>query len=347
MKIFFIIRGLHDVGGIERVTTIVANGLAERNYEIRIVCFEKDEPYFKLHPNIKIHYINSLLFKKRELKKLYKNEKPDINIFLGSHRSLINIPPSKGIPCITWEHFNAKINWHPLHKYSKKLAVKYCNKIVVLTNTDVKNYKNIFNANNVTCIPNPLTLNKIEETTLSNKTLLAVGRLASQKGFDLLIDAWARTKTKNLGWNLKIVGNGRHLSKLLKQISKNNLQNSIEIVPPTKNIISEYKNASALVMSSRFEGLPLVLIEAMSAGLPIVSFDCETGPREIVIHNETGLLVPPLNVNELAKAIDNLLLNESKLKEFSKNSLLKSKKFSINNILNQWEKLFKEIMENK
>ncbi len=343
MKVFFIIRGLHDIGGIERVTTIVANELAQRGYDIGIVCLQKGTPYFQLNKSIKLHYIDSKIFRKKALKALYAKEKPDVNVFLGSHRSLMNIPASKGIPCITWEHFNAHINWHPWHKYSRKLAVEQCDKIVTLTRADVENYQQFFGAKNVLCIPNPITIDNITPTSLTNKTLLAVGRLAGQKGFDMLVDAWGKTQAKDTNWKLRIVGSGSHKARLITQIDEHHLNNSICIVPPTKNIIEEYKNASALVMSSRFEGLPLVLIEAMSAGLPIISFDCQTGPAEIIHHDKTGLLVPPENTDLLAKAIDELLLNEEKIKQFSKQSLIESQRFSIDNIVDLWEKLLHEV----
>ncbi len=343
MKVFFIIRGLHDIGGIERVTTIIANELAERGYDIGIVCLQKGTPYFELHKDIKLHYISSKIFRKKELKALYKKEKPDINIFLGSHRSLMNIPASKGIPCITWEHFNAHINWHPWHKYSRKLAVQHCDKIVTLTLADVENYQQLFNATNVLCIPNPITVDNISPASLTNKTLLAVGRLAGQKGFDMLIDAWKSTQAKDNGWKLRIIGNGSHKQRLLTQITENNVQDTVELLPATKNIAKEYNNASAFVMSSRFEGFGLVLVEAMSFGLPIISFDCPVGPAEIINHNKTGLLVPPENTDLLTRAIDELLLNEEKIKQFSKQSLIESQRFSIDNIVNLWEELLHEL----
>lgn len=345
MKIFFIIRGLHDAGGIERITSVVTSELSKRGYEIGIICLEKGEPFFSLHKNIQVHYIKSTFFRKNELKKIYEAEKPDINIFLGSHRSMLNIPASKGIPSITWEHFNSNINWHPLHKYSRKLAVKHCDKIVVLTQKDVYNYQKKWNAKNVICISNPLTINNIPRSPLDKKRILAVGRLSSQKGFDLLLDSWHQVKCKEFDWKLRIVGSGSHQEKLQKKIEKFHLQDSVKIVPATKDICSEYQNASAFVMSSRFEGLPLVLIEAMSAGLPIVSFNCETGPEEIVVDGKTGILVPPLNTSLLAKAIDDLLMNEEKLQQFSESSLIQSQKFSLGNIISNWEELFKEIAQ--
>ena len=100
-----------------------------------------------------------------------------------------------------------------------------------------------------------------------------------------------------------------------------------------------------MVMSSRYEGFGLVLVEAMAAGLPIVSFDCETGPAEIVEHNETGMLVPPLNIEMLAKALDEVMSDEKKRKKFSENALRRAKLFELNTVVALWENLFREILK--
>ncbi|MDO5664832.1 MAG: glycosyltransferase family 4 protein [Bacteroidia bacterium] len=347
MKIFFVIRGLHDPGGIERVTSVLADGLVERGYEIGIVCLQQGEPFFPLSKSVKRFYLPSnVLLRVRNLKKLYARENPDIIVFVGSHRLLMNIPAAKGIPNITWEHFNAKVNWHPLHKLSRRWAVKYSNKIVTLTQQDVENYVQIFDAKNVICIPNSITIPNIETTPLTEKRVLAVGRLASQKGFDLLLDAWEKTKNRKNGWNLRIVGSGSHLNRLQKQILENGISDSVEIISTTKNIVEQYKQASVMVMSSRYEGLPLVLIETMASGLPIVSFDCQTGPAEIVEHNKTGILVPALNVEKLAEALDEVMEDGQKRKTFSENALLRAKLFDLHRIVDLWENLFREILVN-
>lgn len=344
MKIFFVMRGLHDPGGIERVTSVLANGLVARGYRIGIVCLQKGAPFFALQPAVEVHYLESgALFRVARLKKLYAEEHPDIVVFVGSHRLFMNIPAAKGIPNITWEHFNANVNWHPWHRFSRKLAVKYSDKIVTLTWQDKESYIRKFGAKNVECIPNPVTIDNIERTPLTNKRVLAVGRLAKQKGFDLLLDAWAKTENRKNGWTLRIVGSGSHLKQLQQQLRDNRIENSAEIIPATKDIVSQYREASVMVMSSRYEGFGLVLLEGMAAGLPIVSFDCEAGPAEIVVHNQTGLLVPALNVEKLAVALDEMMENENKRKTFSENALLRAKLFEPDRIVDLWEKLFREI----
>ncbi len=345
MKIFFVVRGLHNHGGIERVTSVIANNLADRGYQIGIVCLQKGKPYFTLDKGVELHYIpNNRLFRIRNLKKLYAKQRPDVAIFLGSHRSFMNITASKGIPSITWEHFNANVNWHPLHKLSRKLAVKYSQRIVTLTQRDVENYIRLFEAENVICIPNPITIEKIEPSPRINKRVIAIGRLAGQKGFDMLLDAWAKTQSRHQGWKLRIIGSGGHLKKLEKQIKHNRIEDSAEIVGATKDIANEYGHASIMVMSSRYEGLPLVLIEGMAYGLPIVSFDCDTGPSQIIENNKTGILVPPNNIDKLTEELDRLMADENLRNSFSANALQSVERFSTDNIIKQWEELLQEVV---
>lgn len=344
MKVFFITRGLHNHGGIERVTSVVANALADRGYSTGIVCLQRGTPYFHLKETVALHYTDCPRFLRiSALKKIYAKEQPDVAVFLGSHRSFMNIPAAGKIPSITWEHFNATVNWHPLHKWSRKWAVKHSKYIVTLTQRDAGNYAQMFGATNAVCIPNPITVEGVRPSSLSSKRVLAVGRLAGQKGFDMLLDAWTKTKSRHEGWQLRIVGSGKHHQQLQQQIRRNRLENSVEIVPATKDIAVEYGDASVMVMSSRYEGLPLVLIEGMAYGLPIVSFDCDTGPAEIIEHNKTGILVPPNDSDELALALDRVMTDKHIRSRFSENALERVQRFSTDNIIAQWERLFETI----
>ena len=358
MKIFFVIKSLHTAGGTERATIVIANELASRNYEVGMISLANEgKPFFDTHPSIKLHY----LYPKRDnrpglvrdfsrrliLRKLYKDENPDIIIIVGSGRSMLNIPAARGFTTITWEHFNANVNWHLMHPLSKKLAAMYSDRVVTLTNQDVENYKRKFGAKNAICISNPITIDSSVKSTLTEKRVLAVGRLVNQKGFDLLLDAWSKVENRNNGWKLRIIGSGGMLPVLSNKIDEYNLSDSIELVPATNNIIPHYQDSSIYVMSSRYEGLPLVLIEAMAMGLPIVSFDCETGPRDIIVDNVTGKLVPHLDVERLAVELNNLMNDEAKRKLFSENAIKRAENFEIKVIADKWEKLFKELKSSK
>ena len=354
MKIFFTIKSLHAAAGTERVTIAVANELAKRNYEEGIIIFVKEgTPHFEVNTAVKLIYLHNKADKRasltrdfsrrKQLKQIYKAEQPDVVIFVGSGRSMLNIPAAKGIPSITWEHFNAKINWHLFHPLSKWLAARFCDRIVTLTNQDAENYRKMYGAGNAVCIPNPITIDTSVQSPLRDKIVLSVGRLTEQKGFDMLLDAWSKVQNRKQGWKLRIVGNGKLKNVLLDKIDLLDLQDSVEITPPTHDIVSLYRSASIYVMSSRYEGLPMVLIEAMAMGLPIVSFDCETGPAEIVTDHVTGILVPPLDVNRLAIELDNLMQDKEKRELFSINSVEKAGLYSMDKIMEKCETLLMQL----
>jgi glycosyltransferase involved in cell wall biosynthesis len=154
-------------------------------------------------------------------------------------------------------------------------------------------------------IPNPNSLDspQVNDIKFREKTVLAVGRLSYQKGFDLLIEAWNKVGAHEEGWKLQIVGSGEEDEKLYRLVKNLNLDSSLEFIPATKNIEQYYPKASFFVLSSRYEGYPLVLVEAMGFSLPCIAFDCKTGPREIIGNHKDGLLVETGNVTELAEQI--------------------------------------------
>ena len=166
-----------------------------------------------------------------------------------------------------------------------------------------------------------------------------MGRLTHQKGYDLLIEAWAKIAQSLPDWKITIVGIGEDEQMLKKMAKDNNVQDSIHFVGQQKNMDSFYREASFFCMSSRFEGLPMVLLEAQNYGLPIVSFDCDTGPAELVNTNN-GILVEKENIDQLSLAILEIInLNRSDYNKMLDNSILSSKEFNIEKIIIRWEEL--------
>jgi len=351
MKIIFVIKSLHSAGGTERITTLVANELSKKGFDVGIVSIvNKNQPFFEIAENVLVHYIakrNKISFfdklsRINRLKELFKIEQPDIIIQAIAEKSFCVSFAARKYKLITWEHFNLSFKSSITHFVSRFIAVKFSKAIVTLTKQDADNYKRLLNAKNVITIPNPCTIVISEKALLLSKNVIAIGRFQKQKGFDLLLKAWSKVQSKKDGWKLKIIGSGSREKQLRSIINTFNLNESVELLPATNDIISEYKQASIYVMSSRFEGLPLVLIEAMSMGIPIISFDCDTGPRDIVQHNSTGILVPPLDVENLALEIDNMINDESKRKLFSENAIKRSKVFEIEPIIRTWIDFFTE-----
>lgn len=356
MKLVFVIKALDNIGGTERVTIQIANVLSKRSHEVHIVSLVgNNKPFFSVLPQVTLHYIHqgsdNSIFPYRDLrrhyrlKKCFKNIEPDFIIVVDASRATFKIPACRPYKTIYWEHFNSLMHSKPMQTLSRKLVSKYGNYVVTLTQADALSYKQKFGTENVSCIHNPITIDLPEYTPKTKHQAVAVGRYTAQKGFDLLIEAWAKVKEKK-DWKLVIAGKGKQTKLLKSLINKYNLTDTVELVPPTNNIQGLFNDSGLYVMSSRFEGLPLVLIEAAAMGLPAVSFACQTGPDEIIEHNKTGLLVPAMQIDALAEAIQTCIQDESLRMNFSKQAAdYVGKKFAEDTIIDQWEALFNTLKQ--
>ncbi len=195
-------------------------------------------------------------------------------------------------------------------------------------------------------IPNILTIQPHEFANYSSKRVISVGRYTYQKGFDMLIEAWKLVHKIKPDWELYIWGSG-DVSIYYELCKKYELQNVIHLMPPSINIEEEYSKSSIYVMSSRYEGFGLVLSEAMSCGLPCVSFDCPYGPSEIINNNIDGFLVEKNNVKQLAEKIIILINNEELRKKMGLAAKNNVKRYSVEVIMEKWIQLFNELINVK
>jgi glycosyltransferase involved in cell wall biosynthesis len=253
---------------------------------------------------------------------------------------------NKGVCLIGEEHLNFEIYPDRLKKAIKKYYGKL-DYLITLTDSDTEEYKQIFKNENVKVrkITNSVPKFSGEISPLEDKVVIAAGRLAPQKGFDLLIEAFKKVVQYYPDWKLKIFGYGREKRNLQNLILKNRLYNHVLLMGPTQNIEKELSKASIYVLSSRFEGFGMVIVEAMQCGVPVVSFDCPKGPAEIIAHNEDGILVENGNVEALADGIIELIRDKDKRKAFGKKALENVKRFEISNIGKLWMELLDEIGE--
>jgi glycosyltransferase involved in cell wall biosynthesis len=194
-------------------------------------------------------------------------------------------------------------------------------------------------------IPNPLKEIDREEKA-EEKFILAAGRLVPQKGMDLLIKAFGKSQAREK-WNLVILGEGQELSNLQKLVRENKLNEKVEFKGNRKDIDKFFATASVFVLSSRYEGFPNVLAEAMGAGLPCISFDCDFGPRELIEHQRNGILVETGNVDKLAEKIDELASNKGKRNTMGEEAKKIREKLNMNAIMQQWEEVFAEMVNQK
>jgi glycosyltransferase involved in cell wall biosynthesis len=213
-------------------------------------------------------------------------------------------------------------------------------------------------AKNIPVIPNPIlyplpisepyiSITNIKKNTDSRRILLSVGRLSYEKGFDRLLNAFAHLSKLFPDWDLVILGEGPLRSQLEQQIRDLRLQKRVYLPGAAGNMHDWYDYSDLYVMTSRFEGFPNTLLEALSYGLPAVSFDCETGPRDILRHQIDGLLVPQDDEAALVDALNRLMANEALRKRFSAKAVEARERYSIKKITGIWEKLFEEIKFNE
>lgn len=354
-KICFLIGDISHSGGTERVTTLIANQMAKDNKIYILSLSGNSPPFFEQNSSI----INDSLFNKKvsmkkkllstilKIRKYLITNKIDTLIVVDSISCVFTVPACIGLKLqhICWEHFNLKVNLgSSFRDLGRWMAAKFCNKIITLTERDKRFWDtkyNLISSNKVIAIPNPSPYNlQDNQPTLANKTILCVGRLTYQKGFDLLIPAWADIASKLNGWKVIIVGTGEDENILKEMAIEYNVSDSIKFVGQQKNMDLFYRKASFFCMSSRFEGLPMVLLEAQSYGLPIVSFDCDTGPGEIICDSSNGFLCSKENINELSRDLFRLADLESlKFNEFTEKSKKKSLEYDISNIINKWNSI--------
>ncbi len=355
MNIVFSIKALNNSGGTERVTAILTHELAERGNNVHIVSFVGggEKPFFEIDSRVKCHYLAGVkdrhLFPVRDIRRiikmrrLYKEINPDVVIIVDAGRSFVNIPAAKGYKTITWEHFNVEHNWHWGHSLSRRIAAKHSDVIVALTHHDASVYAGRLGAKRSICIYNPVTIDNSAPSELSQKICMTAGRLTKDKNFIDLVRAWGMTKARQKGWKLRIIGRGELEGMLKEEVERLGISASVEFLPPQKDMPSQYRDASLCAMSSLHEGLPLVLIEAMSMGLPIVCYDSPHGPREVVSDGETGILVKYLDVSALAESLDKVMLNDELRHQMSARALKEVDKFSVKRIVDIWVKLLDEL----
>lgn len=376
MKIIYCTHSTYNPGGMERVLLNKVTYLsALPEWEVSVVTTDQHQrPSFYPFPekvrmtDLEINYsddndkgiwkkITSYLCKRKEHKRkltaLLLKEKPDIVVSLYPSESSF-IPDIKdGSKKVLELHFNKFFRI----QYGRKgiiglidrwrtrqdeRIVRRFDKFVVLTNEDKGYWGGL---PNIEVIPNAAIHVSKNYSEVKNKRVIAVGRLDYQKGFDRLIQAWKLVQHTGRfsDWKLDIFGQGEWREMLQQMIDKQGLQNTVKINPPTNAILNEYVHSSLLVMSSNYEGFPMVMIEAMACGLPVVSFDYKCGPKDIIQPGINGLLVPNGDIQALAYAMMVMMSDEAYRKMLSQNARKVVDTYSEEAVMAQWIHLFTSI----
>lgn len=354
-NICFLIAKFDNKSGTERVTADIANILANQ-YNVTILTLKGTvENGFPVDKEVTVNSLHNDLYQNKIKKRMklcldlmhyLKTHSVDIVINVDITLSLLSIPLKKmyGFKVISWEHFNYYEHHTLESRFTRFLSAKYADTLVVLGKNDLESYRSHFKKHTkLEYIYNPIALELEPVSTLESKNVLAVGRLELQKGFDLLLQAWQKVERRFPEWALQIVGSGSQEKQLEQMIKEFSLRN-VKMVAYTDEIEKFYLNSSLFVLSSRFEGFVLVLLEAQAKGLPIVSFDCKEGPAEIVDRGKNGELVKNGDVNALADAICKLIGDEKLLKKYGKKAQKDLGRFDKDSIGRKWCEIIDECL---
>ena len=371
MKILYHIASIANSGGTEKIITAKANWLARNGHDVVIVTTGQGDrpPYFSIDSRIKcidirINYyslgeslVGKLMFRpiaklqhSRRIKSVLYQERPDIAIMVGFD---IGIKTKDGSKKISECHF---MRWYKLYKRGrnplwqilgtissihKKYKSKQYEAFICLTEEDRENWGN--DMTNIKVIPNFIERTCEPQALLQNKQAIAVGRLVGVKRFDRLIAAWEHVYNVHPNWTLKIYGDGPLKDSLNKLILDKGLENVVKLCEATKEIMKMYRESSVMVSTSASEGLPMVLLEAMSCGVPIVSFDYKCGPRTLIDDGENGFIVPEGDIKGLAEKICQLIEIDELRKSMGEKAYKKSLLFDKDVVMHKWETLFVEL----
>lgn len=378
-RVIFLITAAWGMGGIIRTTLNLAGHLAARGYEVEILSVGRgrDEPFFgAFPPGVEVVALEDKrrsrtdagllerLLRSRSSVLIHPHERAakGFNLWVdlmlvrrlrGRSGTLITTRPGlnmlavdlapPGLRLVGQEHMNLAEHPESIRRAMKR---KYgrLDALTVLTEGDRERYeRHLEGSVPVVRIPNTVREMGGGSADLTSRTVLAAGRLSPQKGYDLLIRAFAQVADQHPDWRLVIHGEGPKRAMLEGVVADHQLSGAVTLAGPAKDVGREMERASIFVLSSRFEGLPLVLLEAMSKGMAVVSFDCPTGPRDVIDDRRNGLLVPPKRIQQLADAIVELIEDEELRARVAAGAVETARDYSMAAVGPVWEELLRAV----
>lgn len=354
-KIGLYITDITKGAGTERVVINLANYLTANGYIVTIVSFSSinGAPFFFMDKRIRLIHLNlkSYIFKGPVFKVflfLYNlirfvcfNRDLDFDVVIGSSRNTniyALIGKKNGQKLIGCEHFAWNVPIPKVFRLIRDSLYRRLDRLVVLTKRDESYY--LATGVNALCIPNAVSIKVDNCLNQKENIAIAIGRHSTQKAFDKLLNIWSKARSFNQNWQLCIIGEGElfedniEISKTLK------LDNSVIFIPPTKDILEYYRKSSLYLMTSLYEAFPMVLIEAKACCLPIISYDCDTGPKEIIRNNEDGFLIPFDDEDAFLDKLRFLIENRHERDKLALAAFENSNEFSIELIMPKWLELF-------
>ena len=370
MKILLFINSL-ECGGAERVTANLANYWAAKGWRVDLVTLEpKTSDFYALHPGITRRELklsggskNALVGLRQNMRRviglrsLLRERAPHVALAMMTTSNIVLALAAHGLHAV--KAVGSERNHPPRIKlglaWSLLRRFAYCRlaAVVALASLSAEWIESNTNARRVTVIPNvaswplqDIPPNRPVETCcgMDRKILLSVGRLEHQKGFDVLLDAFAPLARMHPDWDLVIVGEGSERAALEATVASANLAGRVFLPGQVGNIAAWYRRADLYVLSSRFEGFPNTLAEALASGVPAVGFNCDTGPGDIIRHEVDGLLVDAMDIAGMRSALDRLMEFEALRIRYGARALEARERFSQERVVSMWENLFHELL---
>jgi len=363
MRLTLVIPSL-ELGGAERVVATLANAWAERGRDVTVVIFaQNDGPSYPLSAKVTLRNLEMVsnraryffqavhrnVQRVRRLRRALQESRPDVVISFIDFPNILTLLATRGlgVPVVVSERANPDLVdigliWRTLRRWMYPRA----DALVCQTRAMLALLQARINVAGYV-IPNPVPPSSAKgrrEGGGRERVLIAMGRLVPQKGFDLLLDAFARIADRHPEWSVTIIGNGPLKDELQAQAESVGLGGRLRFAGHLVDPFPVLCAADLFVFSSRFEGFGNALAEAMACGLPVISFDCPAGPSDLIRHGVDGILVPSEDVASLAAAMDDLMSNAQRRESLARRAPEVVQRFSLERVLALWEELFDEVV---
>lgn len=354
MKILYLTPKINAEGGLERVLCLKANYLSENyNHEVTIVTQNNgnDKPFYPIYSKVNLLDIdlsgNRLQFVSKylkEIKGIVESMNPDVIVIVDSiYKAFLVSLVAKNRRLIYECHNSIYVQQSPKNsKWISKFTIvfnrfgaKRMTDFVALSKESLKEWQ----LPNGVIIPNPNWLKTTETANIDSKKILIIARHSYEKGLDRFFSIWKQIANKYPDWHVEIIGKEVENSEYKKEVFAMGISDSIIFTQPTKQIEANYLEASIYAMTSRFEAFPMVLIEAMSCGVPVIAYDCPCGPRAIISNNENGFLIENGDQEQFVIKLEQLMKSNELRLEMGSKAKVSIQDYDIDTIMKKWNDL--------
>ena len=367
MKLAYCIHSLHLARGIERGVTFKANAFCSiPGNEVYIITanLHGRPAAYPLDSRVKVIDLGAsdrlgITYGRyfRRLRRCLNELKPDIAVSMGDNSVYALSKMDFGGRKISeyhfsFEKFHMKYGGNPIGRLYADwrrnmiaLAVRRMDAFVVLTETDCRDWASLVPG--VRYIYNPPTIQTTVQAPLQSRNAIAVGQLAPQKNWPDMLAAWRKVRDVHPDWTLNIYGSGKQRKMVERLVSRYFPDGGVVLKGRTSDVVSAFLDSSMLLLSSKYEGFPMVLLEASQCGVPAVSYDCPKGPAEMIDNGINGILVPAGDIDALAAGACRLIEDPELRKAMGAAALLKCSRFSQESVIAQWQALWDELLRNR